>query len=70
MNDYMQLKLTGESVHDMLQNNPKDEEYVNIESGRKLLYVQLSKPLYRCVVSALLWYEMFSGYLREMGFTL
>ena len=39
-----------------------------MESGRKVLYVQLLKALYGCVVSALLWYELFLGYLKEMGF--
>jgi hypothetical protein len=39
-----------------------------MESGRKVLYVQVLKALYGCVVSALLWYELFLGYLKEMGF--
>jgi len=39
-----------------------------MELGRQVLYVQLLKALYGCVVSALLWYELFSGYLKEMGF--
>jgi len=32
------------------------------------LYIQLLKDLYVCVVSALLWYELFSEYLKDMGF--
>jgi len=39
-----------------------------VETGRKVIYVQLVKALYGCVVSALLWYELFLGYLKEMGF--
>ena len=48
--------------------NQKYEEYVSFELGKKVLYVQLLKALYGCVVSALLWYELFLGYLKEMGF--
>jgi len=54
MNDYTLLKYTGESVDIMCKMNPKYEEYVITESGRKVLYVQLLKALYGCVVSALL----------------
>ena len=38
--------------------------------GQKVLYVQLDKALYGCVQSALLWYELYSTTLQEMGFTL
>jgi len=48
--------------------NTKYEEYVIMKSGRKELYVKILKALYGCVVSALLWYELFSEYLKEMGF--
>jgi len=68
MNDNTLLKFTGESVDIMHKMNPKYEEYVITESGRKVLYVQLLKALYGCVVSALLWYELFSAYLKEIGF--
>jgi len=57
-----------ESVVIMCKTNPKFEEYVKIESGRMLLYVQLLIALYGCVVSALLWYQIFSVFLKEMGF--
>ena len=52
----------------MCKMNPKYEEYAIVETGRKVLYVQLLKALYGCVFSALLWYELFSGYLKEMVF--
>jgi len=68
MNNYTLLKFTGESVNIMCKMNPKYEEYVIMESGRMELYIQLLKSLYGCVVSALLWYELFSVYLKEMGF--
>jgi len=65
MNDYTLLKFTGDSVDIMCKMNPKYEEYVIMESGRKVLYVQLLKALYGCVASALLWYELFSGNLKD-----
>jgi hypothetical protein len=34
------------------------------------LYLQLLKALYGCVRSALLWYKLFSGTLKKMGFEL
>jgi len=41
MNDFTLLKFTGESVDIMFKMNPKYKEYVENESGKKLLYVQL-----------------------------
>ena len=35
-----------------------------------MLYMQLLKALYGCIKSALLWYDLFSGMLVEMGFEL
>ena len=61
MNDYTLLKFMGESVDILCKMNSKYEEYITVESGKKVLYVQLLKALYGCVVSALLWYELFLG---------
>jgi len=33
-----------------------------------VLYVQLDKTLYGCVQSALLWYELYSSTLEDIGF--
>jgi hypothetical protein len=40
------------------------------KKGKKVLYLQLLKALYGCVKSALLWYELFTGTLQQMGFKL
>ena len=40
------------------------------EREKKVLYVQLDKALYGCVQSALLWYELYTKTLQEMGFIL
>jgi hypothetical protein len=43
---------------------------VTHERGKKVLYLRLLKALYGCVMSALLWYELFTGTLKGMGFEL
>ena len=50
--------------------NPAHAKHVTIEGGTKVLYVRVVKALYGCVKSALLWYELFSKTLVEMGFEL
>jgi Reverse transcriptase (RNA-dependent DNA polymerase) len=35
-----------------------------------VLYLRLTKALYGCVCSALLWYELFANTLKDMGFEL
>ncbi len=54
----------------MCHVNPCYSLYVVLEHGIKVLYLQLLKALYGCVQSALLWYELFSGTLQGMGFSL
>lgn len=44
-------------------------KFVTIEKGKKVLYTQLDKALYRCIQSAILWYKLYSTTLIEMGFT-
>ena len=68
MNDYTLSKFIGQSVDAMCKVNQKYAEYAKFESDRKVLYVQLWKALYGCFVTALIWYEKFSAYFKEMGF--
>ena len=70
MDDFVVLKLIGESVDIMCDVNEKYRPFVVMGHEKKSLYVQLKKALYGCVKSALLWYELFSNTLKEMGFTL
>ena len=49
---------------------PRYKEFTTIENGAKVLYVKLLKALYRCVQSALLWYQVFHAYLKDIGFEL
>ena len=70
MDDFVIMKFTGESVDILCKMNPSHKRHVVLEGGVKVLYVRLVKALYGCVKSALLWYELFSGTLQKMGFTL
>ena len=70
MEDFVIFKLVGEAVDIMCQVNPKYNKFVVVEHDKKVLYLQLLKALYGCVQSALLWYELFTGTLVNMGFKL
>jgi Reverse transcriptase (RNA-dependent DNA polymerase)/Zinc knuckle len=70
MPDYVLMKLVGDAVDIICDVNPRYREFVAIEHGRKVLYLRLLKALYGCVKSALLWYDLFTGKLKERGFTL
>jgi hypothetical protein len=70
MKDIVIMKITGKEVDLFCELDPTLEEFVTFENGKKVLYVQLDKALYGCVQSALLWYELYSNTLKEMGFTI
>jgi hypothetical protein len=70
MDDYVLMKFTGASVDILCKMNPEHVKNVAIENGVKMLYVRLVKAIYGCVKSALLWYDLFYGHLRKMGFVL
>ena len=64
------IKLQDEFVDMMCQVNEKYKAYVCYEKGRKTLYLKLLRALYGCIESALLWYELFTSTLKNMGFSL
>ena len=68
--DFIVVKLTGESVDVLCDVDNGYKEYVTLEKGKKVLYVQLLKALYGCLRSALLWYELYTTKLKSMGFEL
>ena len=68
MRDFTLIKLEGESVDILCEIEPSYEKYVVIEKGKRVLYLRLNKALYGCVMSALLWYELFAKTLKGMGF--
>ena len=70
MKDEVLMKITGKEVELFCEIDPSLREFVVKENGRDVLYVQLDRALYGCVQSALLWYELYSTTLINMGFKL
>ena len=68
--DFVIVKFTGESVDVLCDVDEGYKQYVSIENGKKVLYLQLLKALYGCLRFALLWYELYSSKLQGMGFIL
>ena len=57
LDDFVIVKITGPTVDIMCQVNEKFKCFITMEKGKKALYLQLTKALYGCMQSALLWYE-------------
>ena len=53
------IRFEGEMVDIICKINSEYEKLVVIENGKRVLYLRLNKALYGCVVSSLLWYELF-----------
>ena len=64
------LKFVGQFVDIMCKVNPEYLQFVRYENGTKVLYVKVLRAIYGCIFSALLWYNLFSSTLQEMGFEL
>ena len=62
------LKLTGELVDIMCDVNTEHKPNVTYEKGRKVLYMWVTRAIYGCIESALLWYNLYFTTLKEMGF--
>ena len=66
MKDFVLIKIARTAVDIMCKVNSSYKNYICIEKGQKSLYLQLTKALYGCMQSALLWYETFKGCLEDM----
>ena len=63
----MVLKFVGKFIEIMCEVDPRYKRYVRIEGGTKVFYTRIVKALYGCLESALLWYKVYSGVLKEMA---
>jgi hypothetical protein len=70
MDDKGILKFTGEFVDILCSIKPEYDILVTIVNGVRVLCELLLKTMYRCVKSALLWYNLLTGTLKGMGFEL
>jgi hypothetical protein len=67
--DYVIMKMVGTLAELKVKTNPKlYQQYVILEKGRSVLYLQLQKALYGMMKSALLFYRKLVSELQEMGF--
>ena len=70
VDNFVVIKLQGLIVDILCEMKPEYKKCVVLENGKNTLYIQLMKALYGCIKSTLLWYELFTGELRKMGFEL
>jgi hypothetical protein len=68
LDDEVIMKFCGAFVVILLGIRPEYEEFVVNKGGVKVLYVLLLKPMYGCVTAVILWYKLFLGTLKDMGF--
>jgi Reverse transcriptase (RNA-dependent DNA polymerase) len=70
MKDFISMRFTGWAVDLLCEVNPEYTPFVTNEGKTKCLYVRCNKAIYGCVVSGMLWYELFSQTLEKNGFTI
>ena len=70
MNDFVIVKVTGEAIDMMCKVRPEYKKFVTGVNKNRVLYLRLTKALYGCMQSALLWYNTFKEALVKMGFSL
>jgi hypothetical protein len=74
MKEFVAMKVIGREAELMCKLNPTWKKHLRYylcydKRGRAILYVTLKKKaLCGCVRSALLWYELYSSTLKDMGF--
>jgi hypothetical protein len=67
--DRVIMKLTGILLDLLVELSPElYGPYVVLESGKRVLYLQVLRALYGMLVAALLWYRQFRQDLEQVGF--
>ena len=64
------MKFKGEFVDILSEVNPEYENFVTYEKGKNVLCVLILKAIYGMIESALLWYDLLSTTLLDLGFKL
>jgi hypothetical protein len=62
------MRLRGQFVDIMCEVNPVYKKFITYEHGKKVLYVRVLRAIYGCIESALLWYNLYSTTLKDLGF--
>ena len=68
MPDFVLIKLMNEEVDIMCEADNEYKKFITYEGKNKVMYMQLSKALYGCMKSAIIWYNTFSTTLKDLGF--
>ena len=69
MKAFITMRFVGWAVDLLCEVNPEYTKYVVYEGKTKVLYCRCNKAIYGCVVSGVLWYELFTETLEGLGFT-
>ena len=67
---FIVTKLCGESIDIICKVYNEVKSYKTEKKGKKILYLQLTKVLYECIQSVLLWYQTSKSCLEELDFSL
>jgi hypothetical protein len=70
MPDFVLIKLLNEEVDIMCEADNEYKKFITYEGSNKVMYMQLSKALYGCMKSAIIWYNTFTTTLKDLGFRL
>ena len=70
MDDLVYMCFTGQMVDFVVMSNPEYSEFIEHKNGQKRLYMHVTKALYGCLHSAILWYTMLSEFFVDQGFTI
>ena len=63
------MKIRGTLLEILVEIDPeKYDKYVELENGRKTLYVIMLRALYGMMISSLLYYRKFLGDMKSIGF--
>ena len=68
MPDFVLITLMNEEVDIMCEADNEYKKFITYEGKNKVMYMQLSKALYGCMKSAIIWYNTFSTTLKDLGF--
>ena len=70
INEFIIIKLEDKQVDIMYKIDSKYKQFIEIENGKKVLYLILNSELYGTLQGAILWYKLLVSKLISFGFKL
>jgi Reverse transcriptase (RNA-dependent DNA polymerase) len=68
MDDVVHMRLDGVMVDMLIEIDPKYQEFITLEKGKRVIYVRLVKALYGTLKAAMLFWKKLTGVLEGWGF--